>query len=146
MYFDGGFQPYVSVAKQRAKAERHTARLKKKGVKIFPVQTDGRKIATTYWGKAWCDHIESFSDYENRLPRGRRYVRNGSVCHLAIEKEGIAAMVSGSEIYNVTIKIKPLTAKKWQQIKQASAGQIGSLLDLLSGQLSDGVMNIVSDR
>ena len=144
--FYGGFKPYVSVAKQRAKAERHTARLKKKGVEIFPVQTTGRKIATTYWGKAWCEHIESFSDYENRLPRGRRYVCNGSVFHLAIDKKTIKAMVSGSEIYNVTINIKPLTTAKWQQIKKVSAGQISSLLDLLSGQLSDGVMNTVADR
>ena len=56
-----------------------------KGVDVQPVQIDGRKIAKTFWGEAWCDHLESFSDYANRLPRGRTYVRNGSVCHLAID-------------------------------------------------------------
>ena len=99
-----------------------------------PFQIDGRKIAKTFWGEAWCDHLESFSDYENRLPRGRTYVRNGSVCHLAIDKGQIEAKVSGSELYNVRIQIKKLPPKKWKGIKQRCAGQIGSLLELLQGR------------
>jgi hypothetical protein len=51
--------------------------LRKKGVDIQPVEIEGRKIAKTFWGEGWCDHLESFSDYANRLPRGRTYVRNG---------------------------------------------------------------------
>ncbi len=91
--------------------------LRKKGVEIQPVTIEGRKIASSFWGEAWCEHVESFSDFANRLPRGRTYVRNGSVCHLAVEKGQIEAKVSGSELYTVKVNIKTLPGKKWTAIK-----------------------------
>jgi uncharacterized Zn finger protein len=120
--------------------------LRKKGVDIQPVVIEGRKIAQTFWGEAWCDHLESFSDYANRLPRGRTYVRNGSVCHLEINQGEILAKVAGSELYNLRIQIKTLPAKKWSAIKERCAGQVGSLLELLQGRLSGHVMQVVTDR
>jgi uncharacterized Zn finger protein len=120
--------------------------LRKKGVDIQPVVIEGRKIAKTFWGEAWCDHLESFSDYANRLPRGRTYVRNGSVCHLEVNQGEVLAKVAGSELYNLRIQIKTLPAKKWSVIKERCAGQIGSLLELLQGKLSDHVMQVVTDR
>jgi uncharacterized Zn finger protein len=120
--------------------------LSKKGVDVQPIRIDGRKIAKTFWGAAWCDHLESFSDYENRLPRGRTYVRNGSVCHLAITEGHVEAKVSGSELYSLRVRIKPLPAKKWDGVKRRCAGQIGSLLELLQGRLSGQVMEVVTDR
>jgi len=120
--------------------------LRKKGVDVQPVTIDGRKIASSFWGEAWCEHLESFSDFENRLPRGRTYVRNGSVCHLAVAKGEIEAKVSGSELYNIKVSIKTLPGKKWTAIKGRCSGQIGSLLELLQGRLSDHVMEVVTDR
>src|SRR5258708_6518956 len=93
-----GFKPYVSVAQRQAKAKREMARLAKKGQKIEPIQIEGRKIADSFWGKAWCDNLESYSDFSNRLPRGRTYVRNGSVVNLHIEPGTVTAHVSGSEL------------------------------------------------
>ncbi|MCP3679048.1 MAG: helix-turn-helix domain-containing protein [Gammaproteobacteria bacterium] len=139
------YPPYVPVAKRRENARKKMDKLRKKGQIITPIEPTGRKIATTFWGKNWCDHIELFSDYENRLPRGRTYVRNGSVCHLAIQKEAVKAIVSGSELYEVSITMSPLPKQKWEAIKAACTGQIGSLLDLLNGTLSEGVMAVVSD-
>jgi uncharacterized Zn finger protein len=135
--------PYVPVAERRAKAAKKMETLKKKGQSIQPIEIQGRTIARTFWGKAWCDHMESFSDYDNRLPRGRTYVRNGSVCHLEISAGQVKAMVSGSSLYKITISIKPLLQEKWQNIKTTCTGQISSLLDLLSGKLSSGVMDVV---
>ena len=143
-YYD--WRPYVPVAQRRAKALRKMEKLRKKGKNIQPIEIEGRTIACSFWGKAWCEHLESFSDFENRLPRGRTYVRNGSVCHLAIEAGRIEAMVSGSELYKVTIKIKPLKTSVWKAIKKQCSGQIGSMLELLQGRLSDHVMSIVTDR
>jgi len=120
--------------------------LRKRGVDIQPIEIEGRKIAKTFWGQAWCDHLEGFSDFENRLPRGRTYVRNGSVCHLAIAQGNVEAKVSGSEIYNLRIRIKTLKPKTWNAVKGRCAGQIGSLLELLQGNLSDHVMEVVTDR
>ncbi|MEJ1340710.1 MAG: helix-turn-helix domain-containing protein [Candidatus Sedimenticola sp. (ex Thyasira tokunagai)] len=141
-----GWAPYVSVAKRRAKAAREMKKLLKKGVKIEPIEVQGRKIARTFWGEAWCNHLEKFSDYENRLPRGRTYVRNGSVCHLAISKGKIEAIVSGSELYNIKINITPLSANKWKNVRRECTGQIGSMLELLQGRFSDNVMKIVTDQ
>jgi uncharacterized Zn finger protein len=142
----GGWAPYVSVAERRRKAMKKMNALRKKGVDIQPVTINGRKIASSFWGEAWCNHLESFSDFENRLPRGRTYVRNGSVCHAAVAKGEIEAKVSGSELYNVKVSIKTLPGKKWAAIKGRCSGQIGSLLELLQGRLSDHVMEVVTDR
>jgi uncharacterized Zn finger protein len=121
-------------------------KLRKKGLCIQPVKIEGRQIAQSFWGQAWCDHLEKFSDYENRLPRGRSYIRNGSVCHLEIAEGSVKAMVSGSQLYNVNIEIKKLPGKKWAQVKKRCAGQIRSLLELLQGRLSKSVMAVVTDR
>ncbi len=140
------WRPYVSVAQRRAHAAREMQKLRRKGKKIEPVEVEGRKIARTFWGEAWCKHLEQFSDYANRLPRGRTYVRNGSVCHLAISKGRIEAIVSGSELYNIDIRITPLAANRWKNVRKQCAGQIGSMLELLQGRLSNHVMQIVTDR
>ena len=140
------WQPYVPVAERRRQALKKMGALRKKGVDIQPIEIDGKKIAKTFWGKAWCNHLNSFSDYENRMPRGRTYVRNGSVCHLAITKGRIEAKVSGSQIYDLHVQIKTLPGKKWQSVKRRCAGQIASLLELLQGNLSDHVMTVVTDR
>jgi uncharacterized Zn finger protein len=131
---------------RRRKAMKKMDALRKKGVDIQPITINGRKIATSFWGEAWCDHLESFSDFENRLPRGRSYVRNGSVCHMAVAKGEIEAKVSGSQLYNIKVSIKTLPGKKWTAIKGRCSGQIGSLLELLQGRLSDHVMEVVTDR
>ena len=140
------WRPYVPVAVRRVRALKKIEKLRKKGVDIQPVEIEGRKIAQTFWGAAWCDHLETFSDYENRLPRGRTYVRNGSVCHLDIAKGEVNAIVSGSELYKVRIAVKTLPKKKWIDVKDRCAGQVGSLLELLQGKLSKSVMAVVTDR
>jgi uncharacterized Zn finger protein len=144
--YDGGWAPYVPVAKRRAQAARQMKKLAKKGKTITPVEISGRKIAKTFWGAAWCKHLESFSDFSNRLPRGQRYARNGSVCHLGISKGKIEAIVSGSELYNISITIGVLPKEKWTVIREQCTGRIGSLLELLQGSFSDEVMEIVTDR
>ena len=140
------WRPYVPVAERRARARREMNKLRKKGRSIQPVEIEGRTIARSFWGKRWCDHLESFSDYANRLPRGRTYVRNGSVCHLEIHPGRIGAIVMGSELYDVTIRIGKLKTAVWKSIKHRCSGQIGSVLELLQGKLSRQVMGVVTDR
>ena len=140
-----GWDP-TSRSPSGAGGRRKMDALRKKGVNVQPVVIEGRKIAKSFWGEAWCGHLESFSDFENRLPRGRSYVRNGSVCHLAVAKGRIEAKVSGSELYNVKVAVKTLPGKRWNAVKGRCSGQIGSLLELLQGRLSDHVMAVVTDR
>jgi uncharacterized Zn finger protein len=138
------WKPYVPVAQRRAKAAREAARLRKNGTAPAPVQPAGRQIATTFWGKAWCDNLEAYSDYENRLPRGRTYVRNGSVLDLQITQGQVQALVQGSDLYKIRIQIQPLAKAQWKSILTESAGKIDSLIELLQGRLSAAVMQIVT--
>lgn len=140
----GGWAPYVSVAERRKKSAKKVADLQKKGKAISPVHIDGRTIARTFWGKAWCDNLEAYSDFENRLPRGRTYVRNGSVIDLQITEGEITAMVSGSSIYKVKIKIRSLEQPRWKTLITQCSGQIDSLVELLQGKFSRGVMEIIT--
>lgn len=146
MAWGWGWRPYVSVSERRERARRHMAKRQKQGLTVQPVEIQGRKITRTFWGDSWCQHLESFSDYENRLPRGRTYVRNGSVCHLEIASGEIRAVVSGSELYDVHIKVRTLPRAKWSAVKQRCSGKIGSLLELIQGKLSSSVMSIVTHR
>jgi len=142
----GEFRPYVPVAQRRAQAAKEVAKRAKKGHVGSPVNIDGKAIAATFWGKAWCTNLESYSDFANRLPRGRTYVRNGSVVDLKIEKGRIKALVSGSELYEVAIDIAALPKQKWSALKAQCAGKIGTLVELLQGKLSKAVMETVTDR
>src|SRR6202165_3474232 len=134
---------YVPVAEKRRQAERKLAKLKKQGRSVAPVRIEGRTITKSFWGQSWCVNLERYSDYENRLPRGRTYVRNGSVNDLQIAKGEISAMVAGSELYQVKISIKPVTAVRWKAICEDCAGTVDSLVELLQGRLAKGVMDRV---
>ena len=140
-----GWRPYVPVAVRRAQATREMSKLTKKtGVSASPVLLEGRKIVSTFWGKAWCDNLEAYSDFANRLPRGRTYVRNGSVVDLQINSGKVSARVCGSSLYRIEIKIKPLAPAVWKSIQRESAGKIDSLIELLQGKLSSAVMQVVT--
>jgi uncharacterized Zn finger protein len=139
-YGYGGWAPYVPVAERRRKAAQEMEKLRKKGHPVSPVTISGRAIATTFWGKAWCENLESYRDYENRLPRGRTYVRNGSVVDLQIAPLAVTAMVSGSSIYKVSITIAAVPKPQWQSICRDCSGGIDSLVELLQGRLSKAVM------
>ena len=137
------WRPYVPVAEKRRQAERKLAKLEKRGQSVAPVRIDGRAIAKSFWGKSWCGNLERYSDYESRLPRGRTYVRNGSVIDLQIAKGEIAAMVAGSELYEIKIAIAPVTPARWKSICRDCAGTVDSLVELLQGRLAKGVMDRV---
>jgi uncharacterized Zn finger protein len=107
---------------------------------VSPVVVEGRAITRTFWGKAWCDNLEHYSDYANRLPRGRTYVRNGSVVDLQVAPGEVKALVSGSEMYKVVVKVTPVPKARWNSICRDCAGTIDSLVELLQGRFSKGVM------
>jgi uncharacterized Zn finger protein len=135
-----GWKPYVSAAERKRLAARAMAKLKKKGHAVAPVVINGKTIATTFWGKAWCDNLEGYSDFANRLPRGRTYVRNGSVVDLQIGARQVRATVSGSALYQVELTVAAVPKARWSAICKDSAGAIDSVVELLQGRLSNAVM------
>jgi len=143
------YPEYVPVAERKARAAKQAAKLaKKKGAPLQPVVLEGRKIAKTFWGKAWCDNIESYRDFAYRLERGRTYVRNGSVIDLDIQKGRITALVAGSDSspYEIKIDIAPLEKQRWEALKKACTDKIDSLLSLAQGKLPDTVLQRFCDK
>ena len=135
------YPPYVPVAERKRKAAAAAKKLSaKSGRALAPVTLATKKIATTFWGKAWCDNLEAYSDYANRLPRGRTYVRNGSVIDLQITNGKVEALVQGSNLYKIAIGFQPLAPKCWMNFKARSAGKVTNLLDLLQGRLSKEIL------
>jgi len=142
-FYDWPFYPRASMAGRQQQAKRELAALKKRGKAVAPVTIQGRAIATSFWGQSWCANLERYSDYANRLPRGRSYVRNGCVIDLQIAKGEVAAIVSGSELYTVKVTIKTVAGQHWRTICRDCAGGVDSLVELLQGRLAKAVMDRV---
>ncbi len=141
------YGPYVPVAERRRKALAAAKRLAKKGGRtLAPVVLTTKQIATTFWGKAWCNNLEAYSDYASRLPRGRSYLRNGSVIDLKISVGKVAALVQGSALYQIEIKFRPLAPQRWKTLKSQSAGKVTNLLDLLQGRLSKEILAAITTK
>jgi uncharacterized Zn finger protein len=135
------YPKYVTVAEKRRLAAKSVEKLKKKNPHITPVIILGRKLATTWWGTSWNDNLESYSDYANRIGRGRSYVRNGAVLDLQITHGLIRALVQGSESkpYQIDITIDPLAKDTWEAMAKECAGKIDSLQELIEGKFPKGL-------
>jgi uncharacterized Zn finger protein len=147
MAFYDEYPAYVPVGERLERGRREVAkRLKRSGRVPAPVVIEGRgkKLTTTFWGGAWCDNLERYSDLANRLPRGRTYVRNGSVADLHIGPGQVSAFVCGSDLYTVRIDIKALEPKRWRALVSECAGKIASLVGLLRGELSADVLAVLT--
>jgi uncharacterized Zn finger protein len=125
-------------------AERTVAKMQKKGQTLAPVTARRGAIAKSFWGKAWCRNLERYSDYSNRLPRGRTYLRNGSVIDLKIGPGEVSAKVMGSSLYLINVRIAEVTGAHWQAIAGDCARSIDTLVELLQGQLSTSVMERIT--
>ena len=65
---------------------------------------------------------------------------------LVVEAGKVRALVSGSSLYRIEIVITPVAAPVWKRISAACAGQIDSLVELVQGKLSDGVMEVMTRK
>jgi uncharacterized Zn finger protein len=146
MFREGYFRPHVTAAEQRGRADIAARKLAKQGQILLPIHLEGRDIARTFWGKSWCKNLESYSDYENRLPRGRSYVRNGCVLDLQLSQGVVKALVKGTRLYRVHVTIAPIEAAAWKALKGECSRKVGSLMDLLQGKLSASVMEAITRR
>jgi len=141
------FPPYVSVGEKKARGHLALAKLLKRRKRAAEpvVASRTRQVAATFWGKAWCDNLDRYADFANRLPRGRAYLRNGSVLDLVVSPGRVEAYVAGSELYQVTVALAPLARTRWRRVVARCTGRIGSLVGLLRGELSDDVLATLTD-
>jgi uncharacterized Zn finger protein len=141
----GGFGGYTSVADRLERGRREAAkRLKRAGREPAPVVIEGKQLARTFWGKAWNENLERYADLASRLERGRTYARNGSVVDLHVTPGEVAALVAGSDVYTVKVKLGVLDAARWKAIVDECAGKISTLVGLLKGELPAAVLAVLT--
>lgn len=135
-------QPTDRELKENAKATAQKAA--KKGKELHPVIITGRQITKSWWGNAWCSNLERYADFDNRLPRGKRYVKTGSVIDLDIEKGKILARVQGTRItpYKVEIRISPLSEQQIQSITDKCGKKVDNLSKLVSGDFPEELKEV----
>lgn len=148
--YDGysDFPAYVSVGEKRAKAEKSLAKLKKKDPSVKPVIIQGSAISSSWWGKSWNKNLEGYADYSNRIGRGRSYVRSGAVLDLQIMPGVVTALVQGSRAkpYSVSIQIAEIAPATWNALKEACAGKLDSLPELLAGKFPKALGELFTER
>lgn len=149
-YSDYGYPQYETVAEKRAKAEKALDKFKSKNKtdNMSPIVIEGRNIAKSWWGKAWCENLESYADYSNRIDRGKSYVRNGMVIDLKISKGLVSALVMGSRPtpYKCDITIKTLDEKAWSNLKTKLQSKFDSLQTLLAGEFPEDLKHVFSSK
>lgn len=120
--------------------------LKKNPGSIEPVIIEGTKIAKTWWGLAWIQNLERYADYENRISRGKSYVRSGSVIDLRIGEGLVTGVVQGTRIkpYEVSVSITPLNEEKWNNITKKVSENIDGIEALLEGRFPDEMKELLT--
>jgi len=144
MRYNNGYPPYVPVARKKANAEKKLKDMLKKNPALRPVRLEGKGLAKSWWGKAWNRNLERYADYENRIGRGRSYVRYGAVLDLQIGSGEVRGLVQGSAAkpYQVRISFKPLAKGRWQEIKGECQGKLNSLSELMAGNFPTALQDV----
>jgi len=138
-YWDETKYEQPSAEKIRRNASETVKKESKKGKILSPVIISGRAIAKEWWGKAWCENLERYADYESRLDRGRIYVRTGAVVDLQIQKGKVLARVQGRRKtpYKVDIRISPLTEERCQKVIALCGNRIQNVEALIDGKFPE---------
>ena len=134
----------MSVEELQRKAQESVKSAKNKGKEMHPIIVEGRQIAKSWWGMAWCKNIEQYADYASRIERGKRYVRSGAVVDLQIVKGKVKARVQGTRKtpYKVEINISPLKEEVCEDIIEKCSSQIQNLQELVNGQFPESLKEV----
>ena len=141
-YYD--YKPKPTKAEMLAKAEKY----RKKNPSCNPIILEGTKLANSWWAQSWNKNLESYADYDNRIGRGRSYVRSGAVFDLSIGAGTVHALVQGTRAkpYSIDIKIAPLKKEKWNAIINQASRKIAGLEELASGKFPKELMELFTNK
>lgn len=97
----------------------------------------------TWWGNAWLQSLTSI-DYANRIPRGARYARNGSVKQVTIDGNIISARVQGSRVrpYKVALQVDTFSQEEIDRLVEGILQHPAIVAELLNRKLSPAVLDI----
>ena len=98
------------------------------------------RFGTTWWGQLWITALEKLGDdFENRLPRGKKYAEEGAVSHFTVSPGEIQAKVHGRKTYNVTLGLPALTSGQWDKALDRIFQESRFVASLLAGEMPQGL-------
>jgi uncharacterized Zn finger protein len=98
------------------------------------------RFGTTWWGRLWITALEQLGDdFENRLPRGKKYAEEGAVSHFTVTPGEIQAKVHGRKTYNVTLGLPALTSAQWEKALDRIYQESRFVASLLAGEMPQGL-------
>ncbi len=130
---------------QKSKTTKSTN--KKQALEPIEVIGNSRQICTKWWGQAWCKNLEKYADYENRIARGKRYVRAGAVIDLKIKKGVVDAKVQGTrrKPYDICIHIAPLLKEAVDNIV-SKCSKLKNVEELIKGNIPLQMQELFTGR
>jgi len=104
------------------------------------------KFGKTWWGEHWLRSLENV-DYDNRLPRGASYARNGHVLSIKITGNQIIAKVSGSRAtpYKVTVIVPPFFEEDVERLMTKIIERPALISKLLNRELDPAILGIAEE-
>jgi uncharacterized Zn finger protein len=98
------------------------------------------RFGTTWWGRLWITALEQLGDdFENRLPRGKKYAEEGAVSHFTVTPGEIQAKVHGRKTYNVTLGLPALSGLQWEKALDRIYAESRFVASLLAGEMPQGL-------
>ena len=140
MYDDDENAPKLRAADLKRLAAERADALRAEGEQLCPVVCSSRKLAERFWGAAWMRHLAQCEEGGLCLAPGRTLLRHGCVLDLRIAPGCIRARVSAQEIYDVHLRLEPLSEDQLERLTGACSGHIDSLVSLLEGKTSPALL------
>ncbi|MDO4805543.1 MAG: hypothetical protein Q4A32_12100 [Lachnospiraceae bacterium] len=141
-------QPDFEMLKEKARQSMSKARTKGREYEPIVPKSGRGEICESWWGQAWCRNLESYADYESRLDRGKRYLRNGTVIDLKIKNGHVEAKVQGrrKNPYKVEIRIGRLSEEACQKVISRCNRRIDSVEALVKGEFPEELKDIFTSE
>jgi len=104
------------------------------------------QFGKTWWGEHWLRSLENV-DYDNRLPRGASYARNGYVKEVKIKENQIVAKVAGSRPspYKVNLIVPPFFEEQVDVLMAKIIERPALISKLLNRELDPAILTIAEE-
>lgn len=102
-----------------------------------PVTVSGRSLVSNWWGRAWIENLERYADLNNRISRGRAYLREGNVLDLKIDRGEVKGVVAGSRStpYKVDVRIEPISENVARDVQSRCSEKLSDAEQLMEGRM-----------
>ena len=146
-YYEDIDEKPLSMKERRFLTEKKRAELESEGYDLNPIELKPReKIAKTFWSKLWCKNLTLYEDLDYRLAEGRSLLSTNAILDFNLDGLKLEALVYEDQVHTIVITFKAYEPEKWKLLKQKLLGKVSSVYSLLSGDLSDEICALISER